>query len=97
MNLAVKHYHWFWLSGLALLLVLLPFLTALGALGSYMGAIDWQLLRTDPYLRGVIWFSLWQALLSTLISVGLAVPLARALARRHFPGRDLYYKYLVRL
>ena len=89
MNLAVKHYHWFWLSGLALLLVLLPFLTALGALGSYMGAIDWQLLRTDPYLRGVIWFSLWQALLSTLISVGLAVPLARALARRHFPGRDL--------
>ncbi|MDP6189196.1 MAG: thiamine/thiamine pyrophosphate ABC transporter permease [Gammaproteobacteria bacterium] len=89
MNVAVKRWHWLWISGLALMLVLLPLITTVGALAGQIGAIDWHLLFDDPYLRAVIWFSLWQAGLSTLISVALAVPLARALARREFPGRNL--------
>ena len=42
----------------------------------------------DPYLRGVVLFTLEQAGLSTLFSVGLAVPLALALHRTQFYGRD---------
>ncbi len=42
----------------------------------------------DPYIRGVVLFTLEQAGLSTLFSVGLAVPLALALHRTRFYGRD---------
>lgn len=42
----------------------------------------------DPYMLGVMRFTLLQATLSTLLSVGLAIPVARALARqRVFFGR----------
>ena len=44
----------------------------------------------DPYLIGVIRFTIGQAVLSTVISVGLALIVTRALARRSkFPGRRL--------
>ena len=41
----------------------------------------------DPYIRGVVLFTLEQSCLSTLLSVGLAVPLALALHRARFYGR----------
>ena len=44
----------------------------------------------DPYLIGVIRFTIGQAVLSTVISVSLALIVTRALARRSkFPGRGL--------
>ena len=44
----------------------------------------------DPYLRRVIFFSLWQATLSTLLSVGLGLLVARAFAHfDNFPFRSL--------
>ncbi|MBZ9538739.1 ABC transporter permease subunit, partial [Modicisalibacter tunisiensis] len=47
-------------------------------------------LWRDPYLSGVLRFSLLQAGLSTLLSVVPAIPVAVALARRpRFPGRRL--------
>ncbi|RIY00313.1 thiamine/thiamine pyrophosphate ABC transporter permease ThiP [Aureimonas flava] len=46
-------------------------------------------LLADPYLRGVVGFTLWQAFLSTLLAVALGVPLALALDRLRFPGRGL--------
>lgn len=46
----------------------------------------WQ----SPYLRRVLWFSLWQASLSTLLSVAPAVLVARAIATQpDFPMRGL--------
>lgn len=89
MNFTLKQGSWLWVSGLAVLLVVGPFLAVAIALAGQVAAIDWSLLLEDAYLRSVIWFSIWQASLSTLLSVGLALPLARALARRHFAGRDL--------
>jgi len=44
----------------------------------------------DPYLRRVIFFSLWQAALSTVLSVGIGLFVARAFARfGNFPLRSL--------
>lgn len=42
----------------------------------------------DPYILGVLRFTLLQAVLSSALSVAVAVPLARAMARQpRFPGR----------
>lgn len=46
-------------------------------------------LLADPYLRGVVGFTLLQAALSTLLSLALGVPLGLALHRARWPGRDL--------
>ncbi len=46
-------------------------------------------LLSDPYIRGIVGFTLRQALLSTLLSVAIGVPLALALDRLRFPGRAL--------
>ncbi|HSH48718.1 MAG TPA: hypothetical protein VK991_09050, partial [Halomonas sp.] len=73
-------------------------LALLGVVGLGLGslaALLWQaralhpaMLWQEPWLAGVLRFSLWQAGLSTLLSVLLAVPVALALARRpRFFGR----------
>lgn len=70
-----RHY----IGYIALLLVVIPTLLAIAALAGFARqGPDWALL-SDPYLLGVLWFSLKQALLSTLLSVLLALPVARAL------------------
>ncbi|KXS36988.1 MAG: Thiamine transport system permease protein thiP [Halomonadaceae bacterium T82-2] len=52
--------------------------------------VAFDTLWRDPYLSGVLRFSLLQAGLSTLLSVVPAIPVAVALARRpRFPGRRL--------
>ena len=51
-------------------------------------ALGLAAIATDPYLRGVVLFTLEQAGLSTFLSVGLAMPLALALHRTRFYGRD---------
>ena len=80
------------------LLALAILLIALGG----AGALLWQApipdlprLWHNPYLRGVLSFSLWQAGLSVLLSLLLALPVARALDRqRHFPGRALLLRLM---
>jgi len=75
----------------ALALVLGPTLLALAALTGFdKEGLDWELLK-DPYLQGILWFSLKQALLSAALSVLIALPIARALyyvptlpGHRHF-------------
>ena len=63
----------------ALLLIIIPTLLAFAALSGFArSGPDWGLL-TDPYLLGVLWFSLKQAFFSALLSVFLALPVARAL------------------
>ncbi|WP_102960205.1 thiamine/thiamine pyrophosphate ABC transporter permease [Mangrovicella endophytica] len=77
-------------GGLALLLVTGflggAFATLLGVGGE---APPLRALASDPYLRGVVGFTLLQASLSALLSVAGAVPLALALHRTRFPGRFL--------
>lgn len=51
------------------------------------------LRAADPYVLGVLRFTLLQATLSTLLSLAFGIPLALALARRRFWGRA----FLVRL
>ena len=81
-------------------------LLALAALLVFLGAPLGLLLRlgasgaapsilSDPYLRGVVAFTLEQAALSTLVSVLGGVPLALALHRLPFPGRALILRLLI--
>jgi len=42
---------------------------------------------TDPYLRGVAWFTLWQALLSTVLTLAVGLPIAGVLSTLEFRGR----------
>jgi thiamine transport system permease protein len=44
---------------------------------------------TSPYLRGVLWFTIWQAALSTILTLLLGLPGAYLLARYDFPGRSV--------
>lgn len=73
-------------------------LAAVAGLGlASLAALLWQApalsvgdLWREPWLAGILRFTLWQATLSTGLSVGLAIPVALALARRpRFPGRRL--------
>jgi thiamine transport system permease protein len=41
----------------------------------------------DPYLRRVLWFTLWQALASTALTLGVGIPIAAVLTHLEFPGR----------
>ncbi len=43
----------------------------------------------DPYLFGVLRFTILQAVLSAVVSIGVAIPVARAMARRDFGFRPL--------
>ena len=81
---------------------LVAFVLVMGlGLGS-LGALLWQApgldvaqLWQEPYLAGVLRFTLWQAGLSTLFSVGLGVPVAIALARRpRFWGRGFLLRVM---
>lgn len=83
-------HRWWWPGAVALAFVLALVLLPLMALFSYIDLSRLTEPFHNPYLRRVIWFSLFQATLSTLLSVGLAIPVSLALARRsHFPGRSL--------
>jgi thiamine transport system permease protein len=42
---------------------------------------------TDPYLRGVVRFTLWQAVASTLLTLTVGLPVAAVLTHLDFPGR----------
>lgn len=42
---------------------------------------------TDPFLRGVAWFTLWQALVSTVLTVLLGLPAAYVVSHFDFRGR----------
>lgn len=78
------------IGGLALALLALPVLAAIGALAMAAGQVDLLGAIRSPYIRHVIGFALLQAALSALISVALALPVTRALARRpDFPGHGL--------
>ena len=77
-------------AGLALLALYGLGFGGLAGIGAWSPAA-WQDL-TDPYVLGVLRFSLMQAALSTLASLALGAPLALALARRDFPGRPLVLK-----
>lgn len=41
----------------------------------------------DPYLRGVLWFTVWQALASTVLTLVVGLPIAAVLTHLEFPGR----------
>ena len=71
-------------GGIALMLLLMLTLGALGVVGSHGGEAGGL---TTPDMRALT-FTLKQAFLSAALSVLLAIPLARALARRRFMGRD---------
>ncbi|MEC9482204.1 MAG: thiamine/thiamine pyrophosphate ABC transporter permease [Halomonas sp.] len=79
-----------WLGLLAWLAVAGLGLGSLAALLSHAPVLDVAALWREPYLRGVLRFTLVQATLSTLLSLALAIPVAVALARRpRFFGRQL--------
>ncbi|MCS6845694.1 MAG: iron ABC transporter permease [Caldilineales bacterium] len=42
-----------------------------------------------PYLRGVVWFTVWQAAVSTLLTLLLGLPAAYIFAHFEFPGKGL--------
>lgn len=42
-----------------------------------------------PYLRGVMWFTVWQAAVSTLLTLMLGLPAAYIFAHFEFPGKGL--------
>lgn len=48
-------------------------------------------LISDPYYRGVVWFSFWQALLSTLLTLLVGLPATFVFVRLRFPGRSLLH------
>lgn len=82
------------LGALSLVLVFLfaPFVV----LGLGSSALSPALrVLTDPYLLGVIRFTLVQALLSTLLSLLLGVPFALALHRSRLAGRALLLRVLL--
>lgn len=76
------------LPGLLTATAIVAFMVAaLGSLLAVGGEIDLASLA-DPYVWGIVRFTLLQAGLSTLLSVAPALPIARALARRPaFPSR----------
>jgi len=41
----------------------------------------------DPYLRGVVRFTLWQAVASTILTLAVGLPVAAVLTHLEFPGR----------
>ncbi|WP_285295649.1 thiamine/thiamine pyrophosphate ABC transporter permease [Aureimonas altamirensis] len=52
-------------------------------------------VAADPYVHGVLRFTLMQAGLSALLSAVFALPLALAMHRRAFPGRQLILRVLL--
>lgn len=79
-------------AGIALLAVIG---SALAGVLTVAGHVDLPGLMTDPYVQGVLRFTVWQAFLSAVLSVAFAVPVARALARRpRFFGRRLLIRAL---
>ncbi|MFT5608768.1 MAG: thiamine transport system permease protein [Parvicella sp.] len=82
-----------YLGYVALALLLGPTILAFAALSGFdKQGLDWGLLK-DPYLQGVLWFSLKQAALSALLSVLIALPIARALYYvPALPGRRAFLK-----
>jgi thiamine transport system permease protein len=80
-----------WMSGaLALLVVVMFTLLPVVAMVKEAGAINWQTLVENAYIRRVITFSLKQAALSTVLSLLFALPMALALAHKpRFVGRSL--------
>lgn len=81
------------LAGLSPLLIL----TVVAFLGLYGagGSLDISGVLADPYIRGIVRFSILQAGLSALLSLVLAFPVARAIARQpRFFGRTLVIRCL---
>jgi len=77
-----------WPGGIAAGMVWLVPLAAAAGLARSATGVNLSGVWHDPYIRGVLLFTLWQATLSTLLSVAFAVPVARALHRRgNHPGR----------
>jgi thiamine transport system permease protein len=67
-----------------------PVLAILGRGLAVGGGLDLSPLGdvvTDPYLRHVLWFTVWQATLSTALTLAVGIPGAYVLARYRFPGR----------
>jgi len=87
------------IAGYLVILLLILFITvplaslflASDILGSQFNQVsDTFAFWNDPYLRQVIFFSLWQASLSTALSIGFGLIIARAFARyEDFPFRSL--------
>lgn len=82
------------LLGLPLLFLLLFYIYPLSAIlrvsltpnsGQELDILG-QLIRR-PYLRGVVWFTIWQALLSTGVTLALAIPGAYIFTAYTFRGR----------
>ncbi|MDG2113975.1 MAG: iron ABC transporter permease, partial [Actinomycetota bacterium] len=42
---------------------------------------------TDPFMRGVAWFTLWQAVVSTALTLALGMPVAYVISHYDFVGR----------
>ena len=89
--LAISRTWPWWMSGaLALLIIMIFTLLPVLAMVKEAGAIQWQQLVDNAYLRRVILFSFKQALLSTALSLLFALPMALALAHKpRFVARSL--------
>lgn len=92
----LSHPYWQLLPGLALGLGLIGLVVlGLGSLLVTAGHLDFSVVWSSRYLRGVVIFSLWQAALSVALSLLMAVPVALALARfHHFAGRALLLRLM---
>ncbi|MFT7645494.1 MAG: thiamine transport system permease protein [Candidatus Poriferisodalaceae bacterium] len=47
-------------------------------------------VASDPFMRGIAWFTLWQAVVSTVLTLALGLPVAYVVSHYEFPGRRLF-------
>ncbi|GGC77522.1 thiamine/thiamine pyrophosphate ABC transporter permease [Marinobacter halophilus] len=95
-NAPLSHPYWQLVPGIVLGTGLIGLvLLGLGSLLVTAGHLDFSVVWSSRYLRGVVTFTLWQAVLSVLLSLLVAVPVALALARFHdFTGRALLLRLM---
>lgn len=74
------------------LVLLAPFLALPLATGAWPAFAP---VAADPYVRGVLGFTLMQAALSAILSAAFALPLALAMHRRDFPGRQFILRIML--
>ncbi|MGY9075039.1 MAG: ABC transporter permease [Acidimicrobiales bacterium] len=87
-------------AGLAVLPVLFLLLFFAAPVGTILwrglageGSVDLGVfgeVLTDPFLRGVAWFTLWQAVASTVLTLVVGLPVAYVVSHFDFPGRRLF-------
>jgi len=70
--------------GCLLPLIFVLELFASGGPGEWLGA--WDIIQTDPFSKGMVWFTIWQAVASMLLTIMVGLPVAIIMGRYRIPG-----------